>query len=178
MILFGDCFSAYNEPGIGRDLLQVLAHNEVPYTIAEKEACCGMPKLELGDLEAVEKLKDINIGPLAALLAKAESAPLACLARPWPELAELVGDPWVLDTVNVLNHDATVDRELRPFAWQQAVVAAISATNAPAASRAMERLLATSPDAEVSGRSALTFAASASVTKTRTTAWPLSAPQK
>jgi DNA mismatch repair protein MutS len=26
---------------------------------------------------------------LAALLAKAESAPLACLARPWPELAEL-----------------------------------------------------------------------------------------
>ena len=51
--------------------------------------------------------------------------------------------------------DATVDRELRPFAWQQAVVAAISATNAPAASRAMERLLATSPDAEVSGRSAL-----------------------
>ncbi len=51
--------------------------------------------------------------------------------------------------------DATVDRELRPFAWQQAVVAAIGATNAPAASRAMERLLATSPDAEVSGRSAL-----------------------
>jgi outer membrane protein assembly factor BamD (BamD/ComL family) len=48
-----------------------------------------------------------------------------------------------------------VDRELRPFAWQQAVVAAIGATNAPAASRAMERLLATSPDAEVSGRSAL-----------------------
>ena len=28
-----------------------------------------------------------------------------------PELAELVGDPWVLDTVNVLNHDATVDRD-------------------------------------------------------------------
>lgn len=51
--------------------------------------------------------------------------------------------------------DAMVDRELRPFAWQQAVVAAIGSTNAPAASRAMERLLATSPDAEVSGRSAL-----------------------
>jgi nickel-dependent lactate racemase len=27
------------------------------------------------------------------------------------ELAELVGDPWVLETVNVLNHDATVDRD-------------------------------------------------------------------
>ena len=28
-----------------------------------------------------------------------------------PELAELVGDPWVLDTVRVVNHDATVDRD-------------------------------------------------------------------
>jgi nickel-dependent lactate racemase len=27
------------------------------------------------------------------------------------ELAELVGDPWVLDTVTVANHDATVDRD-------------------------------------------------------------------
>ena len=35
--------------------------------LAEREACCGMPKLELGDLETVEKLKDVNIPPLAAL---------------------------------------------------------------------------------------------------------------
>src|SRR4029077_20476635 len=27
------------------------------------------------------------------------------------ELAELVGDPWVLDAVTVANHDATVDRD-------------------------------------------------------------------
>ncbi|NWG88014.1 MAG: Fe-S oxidoreductase, partial [Hydrogenophilaceae bacterium] len=32
-----------------------------------KEACCGMPKLELGDLETVEKHKDINIPVLAKL---------------------------------------------------------------------------------------------------------------
>jgi len=65
--VFATCYINYNEPGIGRDLLQILAHNEVPYTIAEKEACCGMPKLELGDLEAVEKLKDVNIGALSKL---------------------------------------------------------------------------------------------------------------
>jgi len=65
--VFATCYINYNEPGIGHDLLQILAHNEVPYTIVEKEACCGMPKLELGDLEAVEKLKDINIGALSAL---------------------------------------------------------------------------------------------------------------
>jgi len=51
----------YNEPGIGHDLLAVLDHNEIPYVIVEKEACCGMPKLELGDLEGVERLKDNNV---------------------------------------------------------------------------------------------------------------------
>jgi glycerol-3-phosphate dehydrogenase subunit C len=33
----------------------------VPAIIVEKEACCGMPKLELGDLDAVARNKDINI---------------------------------------------------------------------------------------------------------------------
>ena len=50
---------------------------------------------------------------------------------------------------------SAVDRDLRPFAWQQAVAAAIAATNSAAASRAMDRLLRIHPDAEVSGRSAL-----------------------
>jgi glycerol-3-phosphate dehydrogenase subunit C len=59
--VFATCYVNYNEPGIGRDLLAVLGHNEIPYTVVEKEACCGMPKLELGDFESVEKLKDINI---------------------------------------------------------------------------------------------------------------------
>jgi Fe-S oxidoreductase len=35
--------------------------------LAEKEACCGMPKLEIGDLDSVEKLKNINIPQLARL---------------------------------------------------------------------------------------------------------------
>jgi Fe-S oxidoreductase len=67
--LFATCYMNYNEPNIGRDLLQVLAHNEVPVKLAEREACCGMPKLELGDLEAVERLKAVNIPVLAALAA-------------------------------------------------------------------------------------------------------------
>jgi glycerol-3-phosphate dehydrogenase subunit C len=65
--IFSTCYVNYNEPGIGHDLLKVLAHNEIPAVIVEKEACCGMPKLELGDLEAVAKLKELNIPPLAKL---------------------------------------------------------------------------------------------------------------
>jgi len=33
----------------------------------EKEVCCGMPKLELGDLDGVARLKLVNIPPLARL---------------------------------------------------------------------------------------------------------------
>ena len=65
--IFSTCYVNYNEPGIGHDLLAILEHNEIPYVIVEKETCCGMPKLELGDLDAVARLKEINIPPLVKL---------------------------------------------------------------------------------------------------------------
>ena len=65
--IFSTCYVNYNEPGIGHDLLKILDHNEIPYVLAEKEACCGMPKLEQGDLESVERLKGRNIPGLAKL---------------------------------------------------------------------------------------------------------------
>lgn len=66
VVIFSTCYINYNEPGIGLDLLKILDHNEVPYVIVEKEACCGMPKLELGDLESVNASKKANIPVLAA----------------------------------------------------------------------------------------------------------------
>jgi Fe-S oxidoreductase len=65
--VFATCYVNYNEPGIGHDLLKVLDHNAIPYALVEKEACCGMPKLELGDLDSVAALKEKNIPKLAAL---------------------------------------------------------------------------------------------------------------
>lgn len=65
--IYATCYVNYNEPGIGQDLISILAHNEIPYVLVNKEACCGMPKLELGDLETVEQHKDINIPKLAQL---------------------------------------------------------------------------------------------------------------
>jgi len=74
--IYATCYVNYNEPGIGHDLARVLDHNEIPYVLAEKEACCGMPKLELGDLESVAALKEKNI-PALAKLARAGYAILA-----------------------------------------------------------------------------------------------------
>jgi len=67
--IFSTCYVNYNEPGIGHDLVKILDHNAIPHVIVEKEACCGMPKLEQGDLESVRKLKERNI-PLLAKLAR------------------------------------------------------------------------------------------------------------
>ena len=61
VVIFATCYVNYNEPGIGHDLLKILDHNEIPYVIVDKEKCCGMPKLELGDLDSVDQSKQANI---------------------------------------------------------------------------------------------------------------------
>lgn len=65
--IYSTCYINYNEPGIGHDLLKILGHNEIPACLVEKEVCCGMPKLELGDLDAVKELKTVNIPHLVKL---------------------------------------------------------------------------------------------------------------
>ena len=68
VVLFTTCYGNRNEPVIGEDLAAVFEHNGIPVTLAEKEQCCGMPKLELGDIESVEKAKNANIPVLAKLV--------------------------------------------------------------------------------------------------------------
>ncbi len=66
--LFATCYTNANEPGPGEDLVAVFEHNGVPVILAPQEKCCGMPKLELGDLEAVKRAKEFNIPVLAKLV--------------------------------------------------------------------------------------------------------------
>jgi glycerol-3-phosphate dehydrogenase subunit C len=68
VVLFATCYGNRNEPDLGEDLAAVFEHNGIALTIAAQERCCGMPKLEMGDLEAIEKLKDKNIPTLAKLV--------------------------------------------------------------------------------------------------------------
>jgi glycerol-3-phosphate dehydrogenase subunit C len=66
--LFATCYGNKNDPQSGEDLVAVLRHNNIPVTLADKEKCCGMPKLELGDLESVAAAKEVNIPALAKLV--------------------------------------------------------------------------------------------------------------
>ncbi len=68
VILFTTCYGNYNDPAIGEDLVAVFLHNAIPVRLTPKERCCGMPKLELGDLEAVERAKETNVPMLAKLV--------------------------------------------------------------------------------------------------------------
>jgi Fe-S oxidoreductase len=59
--IYVTCYGDHNEPQMVEDLIAVLNHNNVPVKILQDAKCCGMPKLELGDLNKVEKMKDANI---------------------------------------------------------------------------------------------------------------------
>jgi Fe-S oxidoreductase len=70
VVMFATCYGNRNFPSMDEDLVAVFEHNGIPVALAEKEACCGMPKLELGDLAAVAKAKEVNIPVLAAWVDK------------------------------------------------------------------------------------------------------------
>jgi Fe-S oxidoreductase len=68
--IYVTCYGDHNEPQMVEDLIAVLQHNNVPVKILQDAKCCGMPKLELGDLKKVEKMKDANIPVFAQAIAE------------------------------------------------------------------------------------------------------------
>ena len=66
--LYATCYGNYNSPELGDDFYKVFQHNDIHIELVPKEQCCGMPKLELGDLEAVRRAKEANIPVLAKLV--------------------------------------------------------------------------------------------------------------
>jgi Fe-S oxidoreductase len=66
--LFATCYCNVNTPDIAQDLIRVFEHNGIPVRLTAKEECCGMPKLEQGDLETVDKYRRSNIPELVRLI--------------------------------------------------------------------------------------------------------------
>jgi Fe-S oxidoreductase len=62
--VFATCYGNRNHPGLVEDLVAVLEHNDVGVALLGSERCCGMPKLELGDLKSIERLMETNIDEL------------------------------------------------------------------------------------------------------------------
>jgi glycerol-3-phosphate dehydrogenase subunit C len=68
--LFGTCYGNYNEPSLGEDLVSVFEHNGISVLLCEGASCCGMPKLELGDLQAVDRARKHNVPQLVDFIDK------------------------------------------------------------------------------------------------------------
>ena len=66
--IFVTCYGNKNEPDVVEDLIKILEHNKINIKLVQQEKCCGMPKMELGDLESVERLKEFNIPRLVDLV--------------------------------------------------------------------------------------------------------------
>ena len=66
--IFGTCYGEYNDPKSVIDLVDVLRHNNVEVKLIKNTQCCGMPKMELGDLETVIEYANENTSPLKKLV--------------------------------------------------------------------------------------------------------------
>jgi glycerol-3-phosphate dehydrogenase subunit C len=70
VILYTTCYGNRNLPAMVEDLAAVFRHNGITVQLAGSEQCCGMPKLELGDLESVARAKEANVPELAKWVAE------------------------------------------------------------------------------------------------------------
>jgi len=59
--IFVTCYGDNTDHQSVTDLVAVLEHNGVQVKMLQDAKCCGMPKLELGDLAKVSALKDANL---------------------------------------------------------------------------------------------------------------------
>jgi Fe-S oxidoreductase len=93
-ILFQTCFVQHNEPGIGKDALEVLRANGVDVHVVKGLACCGMPAWEHGDLAALQRQarRDLDLLlPSVEQGAKVLVVNPTCsmmMRREWPHLLE------------------------------------------------------------------------------------------
>lgn len=63
VFLFSTCFVNYNNPGVGKALIEVLEKNQVTVRSDYKQ-CCGMPALDGGDVARAQELAKANIKQL------------------------------------------------------------------------------------------------------------------
>lgn len=92
-VLFQTCYVQNNEPGIGKDVLEVMAKNEVDIACLRDLQCCGMPSWESGDLATLRAKAEANLkilGPHAKAGAKIIVINPTCSMMLRREYAELV----------------------------------------------------------------------------------------
>jgi Fe-S oxidoreductase len=63
--LFPTCLIEYQEPAIGRAMVEVCEHNGIACELPEGQVCCGMPWLDAGDIDRFTDAARRNVAALA-----------------------------------------------------------------------------------------------------------------
>ena len=66
--IYSTCYHNFNEPGVIDDFFNVLKHNDVSVKVISEDNCCGMPKLELGDINLVQDMMNNNLSKFVKLV--------------------------------------------------------------------------------------------------------------
>jgi Fe-S oxidoreductase len=66
--LFTTSNSNPNQPDNAQDLAAVFRHNGISVRTVPRERCCGMPRLEIGDLASIDTARQVNVPALASLV--------------------------------------------------------------------------------------------------------------
>jgi Fe-S oxidoreductase len=94
VVLFQTCFVQHNQPGLGKDALEVLRKCGVDARVVRGLVCCGMPAWETGDLESLraQARQDLDLLlPFVERGAKVLVINPTCsmmMRREWPHLLE------------------------------------------------------------------------------------------
>ncbi|HET7206265.1 MAG TPA: heterodisulfide reductase-related iron-sulfur binding cluster [Terriglobales bacterium] len=94
-VLFATCFVNHNNPGLGRDVIDVFSRNGIGLS-CPKQNCCGMPALESGDVELARRMAAANV---EALYPEVQAGKKVLAINPTcsymmrKEYSELVGTP-------------------------------------------------------------------------------------
>ena len=123
--LFATCYGNYNDPEIPKAAVDVLEHAGCSVTCPE-QVCCGMPKLDGGDLEGARRLARNNVETLLPAVREGRkilSPGPSCTLVLRTEYPELVGTPEarevsqaVMDLSDFLLHQARQKKLPKAFA--------------------------------------------------------------
>ena len=99
-VLFVTCSMNYNNPQLGKDVVEVFARNGIALDCV-KQNCCGMPAVEAGDMELVRRMARSNVDALLPYVRAGKKVLVAdptCSYMMRKEYPELVGWPEAKET--------------------------------------------------------------------------------
>ncbi|AMO58378.1 glycerol-3-phosphate dehydrogenase [Endozoicomonas montiporae] len=94
---FHGCFTNYNDPTVGKNLVAVLNAMNIGVNLLKKEKCCGVPLIANGFFDKARKNAELNMSQFADSLTKTE-----CVIATEPSCTMTLRDeyPEVLDVDN------------------------------------------------------------------------------